>query len=181
VPDFVHAVAIARKTQPELVGLIAGEGPDRPAVKRAGASVGEVQLLGHRDDVPRLMCAADIFVLVSDFEAVPMAILEAMAVGLPVVATSVGGIPDLITDGEAGLLVPPRDPAAIAASLAMLAGDPALRASLGSAAAERHRRRWTAEKMIEGYANVLWELRAERSAGAVSRRTSVPATTNRKL
>ncbi len=181
VPDFVHAVAIARKTHPELVGLIAGEGPDRSAVERALASTGDVQLLGHRDDVPSLMAAADIFVLVSDFEAVPMAILEAMAVGLPVVATDVGGIPDLIGDGEAGVLVPPRDPSAIAASLVMLARDPALRASLGTAAAGLHRRNWTAEKMIEAYARVLGEMRREPSAGSVSRRTSVPGTTNRKL
>jgi glycosyltransferase involved in cell wall biosynthesis len=158
VATFVRAVRRARETHGELIGLVAGEGPDRGAVQAAAKGDPGVRLLGHRDDIPRLLEAADVFVLASRHEAVPMAILEAMAAGLPVLATSVGGIPDLVADGQSGLLVAAGDEQGLAAALATLAADPALRAAMGAAGAQRHRERWTAEVMIEGYARVLEEL-----------------------
>lgn len=75
---------------------------------------------------------ADIFVFPSHAEGMPMAVLEAMAAGLPIVATTVGGIPELVTEGETGLLVPPRDPARLADALGRMAGDPRLRSDMGS-------------------------------------------------
>jgi glycosyltransferase involved in cell wall biosynthesis len=156
VPDFVRAVVRARETHPELIGLIAGDGPDRPAVE-AARERDAVRLLGHRDDIPRLLEAADIFVLASEYEAVPMAILEAMAAGLPVVATTVGGVPEIIEHGSTGLLVAPRDPEAMAVSLAELAAGHGLRAAMGRAGAERHRENWNVDTMVKGYVQLLQE------------------------
>jgi glycosyltransferase involved in cell wall biosynthesis len=82
-----------------------------------------VQLLGYRTDVRDLLAAADLFVLASAFEGLPVSIMEAMSAGLPVVATAVGGVPEAVEDGVTGLLVPPRDAAALADALVSLADD----------------------------------------------------------
>jgi glycosyltransferase involved in cell wall biosynthesis len=153
--DFVAGVARARQSNPDLVGLVVGDGPERASVQAAAQGEDAIRLLGHRDDVPELMQAADIFVLTSEYEAVPMAILEAMAAGLPVVATRVGDIPSVIDDGEHGWLVAPGDVDAIAARLVELAGDPQRRAALGAAAVRRHAERYDAETMIDRYAEFL--------------------------
>jgi glycosyltransferase involved in cell wall biosynthesis len=164
VPAFIRAVKKALLTHPELIALIAGDGPDRTEVRRAAADDPGIWLLGHRDDVPRLLGAADMFVLASDFEAVPMAILEAMATGLPVVATNVGSISDVIRDGDSGILVAPGDPDSLASALVSLAGNPALRERLGDNAALVHRQRFSAEEMIDRYAAILGTLADRRPA-----------------
>ena len=92
------------------------------------------RLLGYRTDVKDLMAAADLFVLASAFEGLPVSIMEAMASGLPVVATAVGGVPEAVVDGETGLLVPPRDASALAGALLRLARDPDLRAAMATKA-----------------------------------------------
>jgi glycosyltransferase involved in cell wall biosynthesis len=184
VPAFVRAVRRARATHPELIGLVAGEGPDRPAVEQAAAGDPAVRLLGHRDDIASLLKAADLFVLSSRFEAVPMAILEAMAAGLPVLATRVGSIPEMVADGQSGLLVDPGDEDAMAGALATLAADRSLRDAMGAQGAQRHRERWNADTMVEGYARVLEELRPPGDPTAARSRselTSVPGARNRKL
>jgi glycosyltransferase involved in cell wall biosynthesis len=183
VPDFARATELARQQEPGIVALVAGDGPERAAVQRAIADPAGVRLLGHRDDVGDLLRVADVFVLASDLEATPMAILEAMAAGLPVLATSVGGVPELLANGDAGMLVPPRDPAAMAAALVTLARDPALRAGLGNAASERHRAHWSADRMIDGYARVLDGLAASprATAGSSRLRKSIPGRANTKL
>jgi glycosyltransferase involved in cell wall biosynthesis len=137
-PTLVRAVA---RLEPGAVRLeIAGDGPERAAlaseIERLGLD-GTVELLGTRSDVPDLLAAADVFVLSSDSEGLPMSVLEAMAAGVPVVATAVGGVPELVRDDETGLLVPPRDPGALAAALGKLAADPELRRRLGGAGRRR--------------------------------------------
>jgi glycosyltransferase involved in cell wall biosynthesis len=164
VGDFVEALGIARSIDPRIVGLIAGAGPGGEAVARAAAAEPGVRLLGHVDDVDRLLRAADMFVLSSEYEALPMSILEALAAGVPVVSTAVGDIPDLIEDGETGFLVAPRAPAALADRLVQLAADPELRARMGAMGARRHAERWDAELMIDRYLKVLEEL-AQRRGG----------------
>jgi glycosyltransferase involved in cell wall biosynthesis len=159
VSDFVSAVVRAHERVPELIGVVAGEGEDRPAVESAAADRDAVRLLGHRDDLPNLLGAADIFVLASEHEALPMAILEAMAAGLPVIATRVGDIPEAVEDEVTGVLVAPRDPDGMALALQRLAVDVSLRQAMGAAALQLHRA-WTAESMIAGYAAAL-----ERVAG----------------
>jgi len=96
------------------------------------------RFLGYREDPIRVLVAADIFCLSSRFEGLPIALLEAMAAGLPVVATRVGGVPTVVTDGMEGRLVPAGDPSALAAAVAELL-DPTLRAGAAAAAAERVR------------------------------------------
>jgi glycosyltransferase involved in cell wall biosynthesis len=158
VPDFVEAIRRARGARPELVGLIVGEGAERAAVESAIDGDPGLRLLGHRDDVPRLLKASDVFALSSTYEAAPMSILEAMASGLPVIATGVGGVPDLVADHTTGLLVAPSNPTAMAEQLTILAADPALRRALGEAGLQRQRDRWSAGEMVEGYAGILRRL-----------------------
>ncbi len=114
--------------------LVAGEGPPgaAAALERLAAALGApVRLLGARDDVPALLALADAFVLTSTWEARSLAVQEAMAAGLPVVATAVGGLPGLLAG--AGVLVPPGDPAALAAAVGALLADDAARAERAAA------------------------------------------------
>jgi glycosyltransferase involved in cell wall biosynthesis len=158
IADFVRAALRARASEPSLIALIAGDGPDRPAVEAAAMGDEGIRLLGHREDVAALLQAADMFVLSSEFEAVPMAILEAMAAGLPVLATHVGGIPGVVEHGETGLLVAPGDPDALAAGLTSLAADQPRRLAMGTEGARRHRRQWHADAMVDAYAGILEKL-----------------------
>ncbi len=133
--------AAARVGSPTSVQfLVVGDGVLKPRleqlIEKMGL-IGRVRMLGERHDVPGLLALADIFALPSISEGMPIAIMEAMAVGLPVVATAVDGTPELVVDGETGLLVPPRDPAAFAAALTKLLADPDLRRRLGQAGRQR--------------------------------------------
>jgi glycosyltransferase involved in cell wall biosynthesis len=117
--------------------LIVGGGRREEEVKGAAASLGlarEVHFLGQRLDVPDLLQAMDIFVLPSYSEGVSLALLEAMAAGLPVIATAVGGTPEVVTDGETGLLIPPRDSDALAGALERLLVDPGWAKEMGARA-----------------------------------------------
>src|SRR6185369_13738156 len=89
---------------------------------------------GHRDDVPALLGTIDVFCISSTYEGTPLTLFEAMAAGRAIVSTAVDGCRELLREGETGLLVPPRDPAALAAALLRALDDPALRARLGAAA-----------------------------------------------
>jgi glycosyltransferase involved in cell wall biosynthesis len=138
----VAAESLAREF-PRLRVLVAGAGPEEErlrALVRGRGLERTVQLLGFRRDVANVLAALDVVVSTSDREGTPLAVLEAMAAGKPVVATRVGGIPDLVEDGVHGLLVPPRDPSALALALARLLRDPEARSELGRNARERQRR-----------------------------------------
>ena len=89
---------------------------------------------GYRADVPRLLRASSLAVLPTRTEALPTTLIEAAACGLPVVATDVGGVPEVVSHGETGLLVPPGDPTALGDAIARLLADPARRAAMGAAA-----------------------------------------------
>ena len=154
-PDFIRAVNEARETCPELVGVLVGDGPERGLVDQLAGSNHVVRVLGYREDVPRLLAAADVLVLASEYEALPMAILEAMAAGLPVLATRVGGIPTVVSEGETGLLVAPGDVPALRDGLVRLAGDAGLRHSLGAEGRRRCLESWSAERMIDSYLHVM--------------------------
>lgn len=97
---------------------------------------GRFRFLGHREDALELLIAADVFVLASHQEGLPVVLMEAGSVGAPIVATTVGGVPQVVADGVNGLLVPPGDPVALAGALARLCSDPELRANLGRQAME---------------------------------------------
>jgi glycosyltransferase involved in cell wall biosynthesis len=134
--------------------LIAGDGPRAAELRALAKTLGvarQVSFLGHREDVPALLASADAFVLPSRSEAFPNGAIEAMAAGLPVVATRVGGLLDLIDEGRTGLLVPPDDPAALAAAIESLVLSPARAAMLGAAARDEVTRRYSFDRMVRGF------------------------------
>jgi glycosyltransferase involved in cell wall biosynthesis len=135
--DFVTLVrALALLRPGSFDALIVGEGPDRPALEDEVRRLGledRVRFVGERHDVPDLLAAADAFVLSSFSEGLPVSVLEAMAAELPVVASRVGGMPELVLDGVTGLLVEPGDPDELAAALDRIVADRDLRRSLGIA------------------------------------------------
>ncbi len=140
--------------------VVAGGGPRRDelvARRDALGLGGTVSFLGARTDVLRLLVAADVFVLASRHEGLPVTVMEASALGVPTVATAVGGVPEVLTDGSDALLVPPGDPAALAGALERVAADPGLRDSLGAslaAGAGRFDIRAAVEEMARVYAQV---------------------------
>ena len=115
---------------------------------------GRLHLLGLRADVGSLLAAADVFVLPSRSEGLPLALLEAMFAGRPIVATRVGEVPTVLADGAAGLLVDPGSPDQLAAAIDRLLGDPALAQTLGSRAQERANAEFHVSRMVERYASL---------------------------
>ena len=117
---------------------LASDRGDDMAALLAEAGLGDrLRLLGYRDDVAAVLAAADIFVLPSYFEAMPMSVIEAMQVGLPVVASDIRGPREQVVPGVTGLLVPPRQVAPLAEALGRLVADAGLRATMGLAGRER--------------------------------------------
>jgi glycosyltransferase involved in cell wall biosynthesis len=150
---------------PGLRIVVAGAGAERSALEALAADLGlarAVMLLGARDDVPDVLDAIDVAVTCSDFEGSPLSVLEYMEAGLPVVATRVGGLPNLVDDGVHGLLVPRRDPAALAGALDDLLGDPGRRHAMGSAGRQRRREQFDFEVMIERLEDLYERLYADR-------------------
>jgi glycosyltransferase involved in cell wall biosynthesis len=137
---LLRATAHVRRAVPGVRLLLVGQGPLEAATRHLAAELGleeTVVFAGFRSDARRLAATFDVFTLSSTFEGLPIALLEAMALGRPAVVTRVGGVPEVVTDGAQGLLVPPRDPAALAEGLRCLLGDPQLRARMGTAARAR--------------------------------------------
>lgn len=119
--------------------ILVGDGPERERLERHAADAGlseTVRLLGTRNDLGTIFGALDVAVLSSDFEGLPLFAFEAIAHDTPLVATDVGGLPDLVEDGRTGLLVPPRDPRALAGALSSLLRDERRRTTLAAAASE---------------------------------------------
>jgi glycosyltransferase involved in cell wall biosynthesis len=158
VDTFVEAVGRARQAAPRLRGLIAGDGPERDRLERLVAGVEGVDLLGSRGDVPDLMLACDAVALLSRAEALPMSILEAMALGRPVVTSEVGGAGEAVIDGETGRVVPPGDAGAAATALTELAADTAAAQEMGARGRDRQRERFDGEAMVDGYWRALEEV-----------------------
>lgn len=134
--------------------VIAGRGSQREPLEALIAETGlegRVHLAGHRDDIPDLQEAADLFVMPSLWEGLPLAVLEAMFAGNPVVASLASGIPEAMDDGVEGRLVPPGDPAVLAEALAPLLRDGNLRRKMGEAARTRAHRDFTVERMASDY------------------------------
>jgi glycosyltransferase involved in cell wall biosynthesis len=135
---LLRAVALLSRSHPDLTTVIVGEGEERHALKALVDDLGigeQVHLLGRRDDVAAILAAFDVFVLPSEYEGLPFALLEAMAAGLPVIAYDVDGVSDAVEHQRTGLLVEPRSVDGLASALATLLDDPSLRESLGRAGA----------------------------------------------
>jgi glycosyltransferase involved in cell wall biosynthesis len=129
--------------------LLVGDGSLAAEVRRRAAY--RVHVLGVRSDIPDILFASDVFALASDYEGLPVSVIEAMAAGLPVVATSVGGVPELVEQDRTGLLVLPRDRAGLARAIERMALDASLRRAMGVRGALRSRE-FGAARMIESYA-----------------------------
>jgi glycosyltransferase involved in cell wall biosynthesis len=124
---FLRAARLVADEVPRARFLIIGDGPNRDRLEALSAELGiatNVRFLGLRNDIPRLLRAIDVFALTSTTECFPMAVLESMASGRPVVCTAVGGIPEMVNEGETGYLVPPKEPQQLAARLVRLLSDP---------------------------------------------------------
>lgn len=166
---LLHALAQLRDQQVPLTMLIVGDGAERANRERLaeelGLDAGLVRFLGFRSDVREILAASDLFVLPSLTEGLPLSVLEAMSQGLPTIATRVGGIPELIHDGQHGLLVPPNDREALAQALARLASSPDRRQILGAAAFERARDEFSFDAMTHAY-EALYARLCPRTVGA---------------
>ena len=152
IDRLIEAVSLLGDAARNCRFVVIGDGEQGPALQRMIAQRGledRVTLLGPRLDVPRILALADLFVLPSVSEGMPIAIMEAMALGLPVVATAVGGVPELVVDGETGLLVPPRDPAALADAIRRVIDDEGDRKRLGEAGRARVRTFFTDAVMAQ--------------------------------
>lgn len=176
VPDkgqefLIDAVARLAGTRPRLHLLLAGEGDAEPALRKRAAERGveaRVHFLGFREDVPDVIEALDLLALPSvDCDASSGVLKEAMACRRAVVTTDVGGAREIVVEGETGLVVPPRDSAALARAAAELLDDPERRRSMGERGEERVRREFSRERLVErtlaAYREVLEERRPSRS------------------
>ena len=147
---LVDAVPELTRRFPDLAVVVLGSGHLHEQLRGQAEALGvadRVQLPGHRPDARMLLDAADVFVLPSRHEGMPLVLLEAMDAGLPVVATRVIGSEEVVVDGETGLLVPARNPPALAAALGRLLDDPAARERYGRAGRLRYLREFTSARM----------------------------------
>jgi glycosyltransferase involved in cell wall biosynthesis len=145
--------------------VVAGAGPCEAELRALVAELcleQTVLLLGRRDDVGSLLAVADAFCLPSRHEGVPLSVLEAMAAGVPCVATAVGGVPEIVEHRRTGLVVAPGSPAALADALGELLSDPAAAARIGAAARAKVEREWSASVVARRYAALYGELSGAR-------------------
>jgi glycosyltransferase involved in cell wall biosynthesis len=166
VPDkdhdtLIRAFALAAAQYPEAELWLVGDGPLLPSLQRLAAEtapLGKVRFFPGQIDLQPFFRRADVFVLSSIYEAMPNVVLEAMAAGLPVVATRVGGLAELVTPGENGWLVPPQDPAALAAALTKLLSETETRQRFGHAGRRRVAQGFSLEVMVQRHEAVFQEL-----------------------
>lgn len=153
VEDVVRVFAAVRARRAARLRLV-GDGPARPGARALAASLGlagEIDFLGERDDLPALLAGADVFLLPSASESFGLAALEALASGVPVVASNVGGLPEVVTDGETGFLHAAGDVAAMSASTLRLLEDGALRARFAAAARARAETLFRVDPAVDRY------------------------------
>jgi glycosyltransferase involved in cell wall biosynthesis len=162
--DHATAVRALARLVPRLPRarlVLVGEGPERgpieELVRRDGLGA-HVRLLGLRKDVARLLPAADLFLLTSVTEGIPLTVIEAMGAGLPVVATRVGGMTEVVEDGGTGLLAPAGDDGALAEQVLRLAQGPALREEMGRLGRARAAELFSEERMLDGYVRLYREM-----------------------
>jgi glycosyltransferase involved in cell wall biosynthesis len=160
---LLAAMACVRESVPEACLLLAGEGPLRPQLEEQAGRLrlgDSVRFLGQRDDVPRLLQTADLFVLSSAMEGMGSAVIEALMCGLPVVATEAGGIPENIRHEETGLLAPVGNPGALGDAIVRLLRDPALASRLAGAGKRFALAERSADTMVERYVRLYEEVLA---------------------
>ncbi len=165
---LIRAASLVRSRFPGVKFVIVGPGRQRESLEvliRELDLSGVVRLLGARTDVPDLLHAFDVAVCSSDFEGAPLSVMEYMEAGLPVVSTRVGGVPDLISDGVHGHLVPPREPEALADAIERLLSDPGARERMGGAARERRLGEFEIDVMVKRVETLYEDLLRKKGRG----------------
>jgi glycosyltransferase involved in cell wall biosynthesis len=163
---FLNAAAQVAAREPAARFVIVGDGVLRPEMERharALAIADRVIFTGWRRDLPRIYADLDVLVVSSDNEGTPVSAIEAMASGCPVVATHVGGLPDLIAEGETGHLVPPRDPEALADAILRLLQNPDAAARMGQTARAVAKERFTLRRLLADTENLYQQLLAQKA------------------
>jgi glycosyltransferase involved in cell wall biosynthesis len=166
--DLLDAAALLAGDDAPIDLLLVGDGAERPALEARAERLGiaaSTHFLGRRRDVPRIVSRVAAAALPSWAEGMPNAVIEAMAAARPVVATRVGGCPELIDDGVTGLLVPPHDPPRLAAALARVLSEPLVAAEMGRAARRRVAERFTVRAAAEAWDAIYRRLCPKRVAG----------------
>jgi glycosyltransferase involved in cell wall biosynthesis len=158
--DLIRAAAEVFREFSEVKFLLVGDGPERGRLEAMTADLGlsnTVLFLGRRNDVPDILACCVLFILPSWAEGLPNSVLEAMAAGLPVVATRVGGIPEIIDDGSTGLLVEPRDPQSLANAILRVLGNEELAKQFARCARERARAQFGFDRLLSELARLYSE------------------------
>jgi glycosyltransferase involved in cell wall biosynthesis len=171
-PVLLEAAGAVARAQPGFKLVLMGEGPERPLVERLVKELGlarNVVLAGSVAQAPRLLRHFRFSVLSSSEESFPNALVESMAAGLAIVATRVGGIPELVRDGVDGRLVPPGDPQALAEAMLELWERPELAAGMGRSARQRASELFSVERMAGNFEDLYLHLVAEPAAAAPGR------------
>lgn len=166
LPLALSTWRIVRESVPEAVLVVAGDGPERAAGE--AAAVPGVRFVGWRDDVSALLADADLALLTSRREGTPVALIEAGAAGVAAVATLVGGVPSVVLDGKTGLLAPAGDGAALAAHVVSLLRDARRRESMGRAAREHVRARFSDDRLCRDTEALYWRL-VDRARGGTEK------------
>jgi glycosyltransferase involved in cell wall biosynthesis len=154
---LLDAVALVRRSRPEVRLVVVGDGAERTALEARAVRpdlAGTVLFTGTRRDARRLLSAFDVYANTSIHEGVSLTILEAMAARLPVVATTAGGNPEVVADGETGMLVPVRVPDAVASALSALAAAPERAQRFGARGRARVEDRFSMDRMVSEYVDV---------------------------
>ncbi len=155
---LLDAIAQLKKSEPPPVFVFAGDGPLRAELEQKTQQLGitqQVRFLGVRADINELLLAADIFVQPSLWEGLSLALLEALLSGVPVLATQVEGVVDVVEDGDSALLVRPKDAAALAAAIELMLKDEDLRNRLSRAGQQRAKTHYSVDLMCQSYEDLL--------------------------
>jgi glycosyltransferase involved in cell wall biosynthesis len=170
--ELIEAARIVCNVIPETCFVLVGDGEERPAIEEHATMAGVREhfiFLGRRADVPEVLACCELSVLASRAEGFPNVVLESMAAGLPVVATQVGGTPEIIEDGQSGLVVPPRDHQALAEAILRVLRDPILAGNFSQAGRQRVRTHFTFARLVgeteQLYATAPLERATEPCAG----------------
>ncbi len=161
--DLLNVLQTVQQTDPHIVALIVGDGPLRASLQALAEAL-EIQqnviFTGHRADIPAILAATDLFVLPSESEGLPQSVMEAMAAGKAIVASHVGGVPELIERDRTGLLTPPKDRAALTSAIARLIRSPDLARKLGHQARAHAQMNFGIGRMARAY-DEAYRLRLE--------------------
>ncbi len=167
-PTLIKAVALAAEVVPELKLKIVGDGPERPRLEQLIAELGQgsrIELLGERQDVPDLLATAGFYATATLTEGISLTLLEAMACGLPVLATHVGGNPEIVEEARTGFLVPSANVDALAAALIRMVHSQPLWPELGRQGRLRVEQHFTNTLMVSSYEALYQDLLAVKNKG----------------